>query len=385
MDVSAGGVLIGAYGTGTLDGTAYGLSGNANALELAQILAEPSTNFTAVAGTYSGLVQSNTPSPETTGFITITMANTGSFSAALTFGSARLVFKGMFDNSGDYSTSLVTKLGLTLSITLHAESVNGLDVITGTVSTGSFTSDLIANRSVFNAVSNPASQFQGDYTLLFLPDSAASGFPQGNGYCVLTVDAGGIIKLKGTLGDGTKIKQTAVVAADGSWPTYIPLYANKGMLSGWVAFTNIVGVSDLNGTLTWTKPAQAKAKLYRNGFTDTVTLEGAGYAPPPAGTPALTVSNTLCNVLFTAGKGDLSSVLSNSITLDVANKVSPCVADKSKFKINSATGLFSGSFQNPATGKSIKFSGALLQKQNLGAGFFLGTDQSGFVTLEPAP
>jgi hypothetical protein len=384
-DVSAGGVLIGAYGAGTLNGAAYALAGNANALELAQIPSEASTNFTAVAGIYSGLVQSNTPSPETTGFITITMANTGSFSAALTFGSARLVFKGKFDDSGDYSTSLVTKLGLALSIALHAESVNGTDRITGTVFNGSFTSDLIANRSVFNPVSNPATQFQGYYTLLLLPDSAATSFPQGNGYGVLTVDAGGTIKLKGALGDGTKIKQTATISEDGSWPVYIPLYANKRVLSGWLTFTNIVGVSDLCGTLTWAKPAQSNAKLYRNGFTDTVTLKGARYTPPPFGTSALAVSNALCNVLFTAGQGNLSSFLSNSITLNVANKVSPCVADKSKFKITSATGLFSGSFPNPATGKSAKFSGAILQKQNLGAGFFLGTDQSGFVTLEPAP
>jgi hypothetical protein len=357
--------------------------GGSTYLKLAAIASGP--NFSAVAGGYSGLVQSNTPSPDTTGFISITMANTGSFSATLTFGGAHLAFKGQFDDSGDYSTSLVTKLGLTLSISLHAESVNGIDRITGTVSSGSFTSDLIANRSVFNAVSNPATQFQGYYTLLLLPDSAATSFPQGNGYGVLTVDAGGSIKLKGTLGDGTKIKQTATVSEDGSWPVYIPLYANKGMLSGWVTLTNIVGVSDLNGTLAWTKPVQSTAKLYRNGFTNSVTAEGTRYTRPPAGTPALVVSNAACNVLFTAGAGTLSSFLSNSVTLDVANKMSPCVADGFKLKMTAATGLFSGSFLNPASHKATKFNGALLQKQNLGAGFFLGTDQSGFVTLAPAP
>ena len=343
------------------------------------------SNYTVVAGSYSGLVQSNTPSSGTTGFINITLANTGSFSAKLTFGGALVAFKGQFDNSGDYSTSLVTKLGTALSITLHAESVNGTDRITGTVSSGSSTSDLIANRSVFNSATNPATQFQGYYTLLLPPDSAATDFPQGNGYGTLTVDAGGTIKLKGVLGDGTKIKQTAVVSEDGSWPVYIPLYANKGVLSGWVTFTNIVGVSDLSGTLTWAKPAQSTAKLYPNGFTGTINAQGSHYTPPPVGTPALIVSNAACNVLFTAGEGNLSSFLSNSVTLDVANKVSPCIADGSKLKIIPATGLFSGSFLNPVTHKTTKFGGALSQKQNLGAGFFLGVDQSGFVTLEPAP
>lgn len=364
--------------------TAYDASGPYTQVRLAS-LTTAGSNFVAAAGTYSGLVESNTPSPETTGSISIKMANTGSFSATLTFGGAHLAFRGQFDDSGDYSTSLVTKLGLTLSISLHAESVNGIDRITGTVSSGSFTSDLTANRSVFNAASNPATQFQSHYTLLLLPDSAAADFPQGTGCGVLTVNAGGTIKLKGTLGDGTKIKQTAVVSQDGSWPVYIPLYARKGLLSGWLTFTNVVGVSDLNGTLTWTKPAQSNARFYRNGFTNSVTAEGARYTRPPAGTPALVVSNAACNVLFTVGAGNLSSFLSNSVTLDAANKLSPCVADKSKFKIALATGLFSGSFPNPTTHKATKFNGALLQKQNLGAGFFLGTNQSGFVTLAPAP
>jgi hypothetical protein len=47
--------------------------------------------------------------------------------------------------------------------------------------------------------------------------------------------------------------------------------------------------------------------------------------------------------------------------------------------------LFSGSFVNPPAAKPTAFRGALFQKQNDGAGFFLGTDQTGFVTLDPAP
>jgi hypothetical protein len=341
--------------------------------------------FTAAAGAYSGLVQSNTPSPETTGFINVTLANTGSFSTRLTFGSSLITFKGRFDNGGDYSTNLVTKLGAAFSITLHVDLINGTDQITGTVSGGSFTSDLIANRSVFNATTNPATQFQGYYTLFFLPDSAAADFPQGNGYGILTVDAKGRAKLKGTLGDGTKISQTAIVSRDGSWPVYIPLYAKKGLLSGWVTFTNIVGVSDLDGTLTWAKPSQRPGKFYPAGFTNTVTLEVAKYVAQPSGTPALDVTNAACNLLITLGSGNLSSVLSNSVTLDAANKVSLCAANGFKLTIVPTTGLFSGGFLNPATHKTTKFSGALSQKQNLGAGFFPGTNQTGFVAIEPSP
>jgi hypothetical protein len=341
--------------------------------------------FTAAAGAYSGLVQSNTPSPETTGLVNITLANTGSFSMTITFGGSLIAFKGGFDSNGDYSTNLVAKVGTAFSIALHVGLINGTDQITGTVSGGSFTSNLIANRSVFNSTTNPATQFAGYYALFFLPDSAAADFPQGNGYGILTADAKGRVKLNGTLGDGTKISQTAIVSKDGLWPVYIPLYANKGLLSGWVAFTNIVGVSDLDGTLTWAKPSQLPGKFYPAGFTNTVTLEGARYVAPLPGKPALDVTNAACNLLITLGSGNLSSVLSNSVRLDAANKVSLCVTNGFKLTIVPTTGLFSGSFLNPATHKTTKFSGALSQEQNIGAGLFLGTNQTGFVAIEPSP
>jgi len=343
----------------------------------------PDTNFVAVAGSYSGLVSSNVPLPGTTGLLTVKLDENGSFSASLVFGGVRLSFKGAFDDSGDYSTNLMTRLGTTLSITLQAETNAAADQITGTVSDGSFTSDLTANRSTFNAVTNPATEFQGYYTLLFEPGSTNADFPQGNGYGLVSVKAGGKIKLNGKLADGTKITQTGTVSDDGSWPVYIPFIKKQGLLSGWLTFTNIVGVSDLSGTLAWTKPPSAR--LYPDGFTGTVTAVGALYTKPPAGTPALTVSNSTCNVLFTAGGGNLSTVVSNSLTLNAANKLSACVPDGSQYKIVRASGLFTGNFRNPATGKRTKFKGVLLQRQNLGAGFFIGTNLTGSVTLVPVP
>ena len=49
-------------------------------------------------------------------------------------------------------------------------------------------------------------------------------------------------------------------------------------------------------------------------------------------------------------------------------------------RINSKTGQFSGSFGRPA----VKFNGVVLQIQDFGSGFFLGTNQTGYVVFEPA-
>jgi hypothetical protein len=53
-------------------------------------------------------------------------------------------------------------------------------------------------------------------------------------------------------------------------------------------------------------------------------------------------------------------------------------------KLKTSNGLFNGRFDDPQTGKAMKFSGAILQNQNSGAGYFLnGNDESGSVRIEP--
>jgi len=47
------------------------------------------------------------------------------------------------------------------------------------------------------------------------------------------------------------------------------------------------------------------------------------------------------------------------------------------------TGAFNGSVVEPSTGKSLSFSGAVLQKISSGYGFLLGTNQSSRVSLLP--
>ena len=344
-------------------------------------------NFAPVAGAYQGLIQASPFSQPNSGTISITAAKTGTFSAKFTLGGAAFSMKGIFDNNGD-STSVITRTGTSsLTVTLHIDLMNGSDQITGTISDGTTTSAVIANLSPFNSKTDPATQYQGSYTVVLPPNPSDTGpsFPQGNGFGTLTVDAGGKIRLSATLGDGTRITQTAAVSENGMWPVYIPLYAKQGSLEGLVTFTNIVGISDLGGTLTWFKPAVPTAKLYPTGFTTRITLIGSAYTAPPVGTPALTVSNTTCNLLVTAGAGDLASFVSNTVTLNTNNKVTLCVTNGFKLTVTPKTGLFSGSFVNPATSKPMTFKGALFQKQNDGAGFFLGPDQTGFVAVEPAP
>jgi len=54
-----------------------------------------------------------------------------------------------------------------------------------------------------------------------------------------------------------------------------------------------------------------------------------------------------------------------------------------KMTVSTSSGSFKGSVIDPASGKSISFTGVVLQKQNFGGGFFTGTNQIGRVFLGP--
>ena len=68
--------------------------------------------------------------------------------------------------------------------------------------------------------------------------------------------------------------------------------------------------------------------------------------------------------------------------LDAKGKVLNQGANKLSLSVSKSSGTFGGSVTPPDGGKPVSFKGALLQKQNVGSGFFLGTNASGRVLLQ---
>ena len=86
--------------------------------------------------------------------------------------------------------------------------------------------------------------------------------------------------------------------------------------------------------------------------------------------------------------GDLSQGIADPIGLGPQMQAStPEANDQNPVTLafNSASGLFKGTVINPATGKPIAVNGVVLQNQNFGAGFFLGTTESGSALLMATP
>jgi len=366
---------------------AYDGAGN-TLVQSAEACAQTFVTPGSLHGIYNGLViQTNAPTHESSGSIKLVVSKTGSFSAHLTMGGVKAKFKGQFDASGN-ATNTVPRTGLDpLQAILHLDVTNGTDQITGTVSDNSvnvFMSELLADRAVFSRA-NPC-PWADRYTVVLEPPEgdATNNIPQGYGYGTLTVTTSGGGKLRGVLGDGTKISDNVPVSKHATWPLYDALYKNQGACIGWVTFaTNPTTNSVLEATVDWFRPSMPTSAYYPAGFTTNVTLIGDKYVSPSAGGPSPAGDRQI-----TLGVGNLVSNIVQAVSIDAAGNVtvSPPNSENLKMKLQLATGLFSGSFTHPSLETTINFKGAVLQPDSSGAGYFLGTNESGFVTFElPVP
>lgn len=226
----------------------------------------------SLLGTYSGLaIQTNAPSDASSGSLQLVISKTGAFTAKLDMDGVKANFRGQFDASGD-STNTVTPHGLNqLQVILHLDIENQTDQITGTVSDGTFTSVLVANRAVFSRT-NPCPQ-AGQYAVVFdVPTGNDTNLPSSTGNATFTVTTAGTGRMTGILGDGTKINVSAPVSQYGTWPLYEALYSKKqGACVGWVSFdTN----NTLSATVDWYRPPMPKSRTFPLGFSTTVALTG---------------------------------------------------------------------------------------------------------------
>ncbi len=346
--------------------------------------------FTAFpGGTYSGLaIQTSAPSAASSGFLSLKLTDTGSFTAKLTMGGVRSNFRGQFDLSGNATNTLAPKNQGSLEVIMHFDKNGGSNEISGTVSNGVFKSELLADPAGVFSKTNPTNPcpVAGQYTFNLAPaDTTDTTVPQGFGYGTLRVTTLGKGSLRGVLGDGTKIKADLPVSALNTFPLYNALYKKKqGAAVGWITLsTNAASTNaTIGASVDWFKPAVANAHFYPAGFTTTVALNGATYVSPSHGGPSVAGNGQL-----TLGGGNMPSNLVKSVVISSNGTVtvSPPDSDQLILAIRPKTGDISGSFFNAAVHKTVTLHGVLLQSDNSGAGLFAGTNRTGFFTLEPGP
>jgi hypothetical protein len=158
---------------------------------------------------------------------------------------------------------------------------------------------------------------------------------------------------------------------------YVPLYGGKGSLLSWLSFTNSSSSLSTNGAYWFKDPV--KSRSYSNGFTLTnLFLWMGAYTTEGKGTNALDATS----VSVQLSAGDLLNSISNVIALN-SSGIGGSVANTA-VNVADKTGIFSGSFKDPTSGKTVRFRGAVLRSWTAGYGYYTNTSGlSGAVEIDP--
>lgn len=335
--------------------------------------------FIPVMGQYNGLVTSDQPDVDHVGSFRATVGSTGAFSAQLYLGRQLFGVSGKFTGDGNFATTL-NRGGTIYQITLQLHVNDSSDQVTGTIDDGSVIATISSDRATWNARSNPAPA--GRYTAL-IPGGDSGDQPQGAGYGIINVTAAGNVSVVGKLADGTAFSRATYLAKDGSWPFFAWMGGIESAL-GQISVEDIPGTSDMDGEVTWFR-RQTGSAIYPNGFTVQTSLVGSTFAPASPGNNVLNLDLLPDNISVAVGGADIFGEIDFSGTLDQFNRFTADDTGASMrfhMSMSNGSGLMSGSFIDPSTGRAVGFQGVVFQKQNIAAGFWLGSLLSGYTVIQ---
>ncbi len=340
----------------------------------------PQRTVSRLAGSFSGLVHPTAVmAHDAIGFIEVHIDDDGAFHGELHYAGRAHGLRGKFDEKNAASIQIRRRRQKPINLRLWIDPNKDPDVLLGATSNGRATSEILADRHVYDGKDKQAPQ-AGRYTLALAgnADNAADFF--GNGFGTLTVTDAGEVQFEGYLGDGTRFEQTAHVSRKGVWSFYAPVHQDKGCVVGWIRFKE-QSFGDLFGQLTWIHPEVKDDQQLAQGFTAELSVIGSRYHPQTGSVPTL---GTASGYLALTGDGFKGRTFVNSFTLD-GNRLQFANATplKCRVTLKPSTGLFGGTFIHPGNGKTTPLRGAILQKQRSGAGFFIGPNRAGPVNLAP--
>jgi arylsulfatase A-like enzyme len=332
------------------------------------------TTFVPHAGLYNGLFyETNAISHQSSGFFSLTVTEAGLLEGKIVCDGGTHNVSGIFSDAGMAQIDIPRTGKNTLTADLVMD-MGGENEIRGVLTDGTFIATVLGDRAVFDAITNPAAAFAGAYTLILPGVSEAVNIAAGRGYASVRIDAGGLIRLTGFLSDGTFISQSVAVSRNGDWPLYIPLYAGRGSVIGWLSVSESVPRT-LEGTVSWIKDVDENSIYFPTGFVSAGPATGSEYIAPVPGTRVLDFTNAVIQLsggILPATIAKLAILRTNNVFTVVSNDASL------KLSINASNGVFSGSFVS-VPGITNLVHGAVDQLRNYGAGYFLGTNQSGLV------
>lgn len=326
--------------------------------------------FRQLAGTYNGLVSPDASAAS--GFWTLKLNATGAFTATLLLEGQRYTLKGTLRSDRKFHAFLKKKGGGQIEVEFK---LNSERRITGTITSGSAGFSLLAEAGDQSDRANPALQ-AGAYTVQLVNQSGTPGAPEGSGYGLLSISRAGMVRFSGALGDGRKASQGATLFRTGHWPLFIAPYRKGGALAGLVTLMS-TSDSDLSGTASWHKSADAKDKVYPAGFSGvSIRVQGSRYVPPQPSERILPFGNTSPNAVLQIEGGGMGT-LEFAVTINQNNVVSSTSGVQMVIYLN--TGEFAALV--PFQGSYRLLHGMVSRKAGFGLGYCINGSESAAVTL----
>jgi len=155
----------------------------------------------------------------------------------------------------------------------------------------------------------------------------------------------------------------------------VPLYTgSKGSVLGWLKFLSPPGLT--NQLTSWIRPFNSAATYYRSGFSNELSALGSPYMVP---TTNRVIDCT--NALLTLSGADFADPIANQMVLTASNTVVSGGPYNVSMSVVRTNGTFTGRLILPK--RTNTFQGVFLQEQNIGLGYFIGSNYIGEVRFEP--
>jgi hypothetical protein len=330
-------------------------------------------SFSYAKGSYYGLVYNKFGvNSLDSGYVTATVDAKRGYSLKVRIAGKTYSLAGKLNSEGQMSRQISKGSGKgKISVAMGVD-LSGGNQLRGTWTDGASQCEFLADRRRYSK--NVPCPEAGSYTVFISAPDSDDVAPGGYAYGTLKVNRDGSTSLSAKLADGTVVTHGSCISKQGILPLYASPYGNKGLVLSWVSVLDKLPSAEV----IWIKP-QNKAKYYPLGFAGISQLSGSVYKKPAAKSKLLGLNSGFLELSFSGG--ELTAPLSAVITFDAKHRVIASGAGAVKMTVTPQTGLFTGTFVNPANSKRVSFSGRLLQPENPGAGFFLNQNASGQVLL----
>lgn len=312
---------------------------------------------------------------------TVTLTESGAYSGVLVIGAKRFSFSGRFLADGRATTTISYggKSRIYLNLLLDGQNSPNLMGINLSGYFPFFSGTLIGERSTFNALTNPATQFAGTFTYKFSINNG-DGSPTGDSVASLTVNSSGTVTAIGKLADGTSFTSSSPVFEDGNWPLYVITEGGKNVVGGWPKFFHF---DDPNArdALAWGRLYQPHAPRYPNGFyVTTQATWGSRYLPPTNANDRVLSATNLAVILE---GNEMPGQFVSPVLLTDDNQIINNASNILKVALQLKTGLFTGQITPTGSTKPLPIQGAIFQNQASGSGSFVGKHLAGQLRLVP--